>query len=162
MEVFIVSDERQGSNHIKVSRKEFNGNVGQVALHWVAGWYSDMWAKAQLPMEASKFNVTWAWCLDFHCCQSYFGCHWTEQRLCLVWGKSQPKSPCMILSSDLIQLPDHRNLMSLEMPSMIWQIWHTSCRSPCPSGRKTGGQWDTSGCIPWLLSLSVSTKVLNP
>lgn len=31
MEVFIVSDQRQVSNHIDVSRKELNGSVEQVA-----------------------------------------------------------------------------------------------------------------------------------
>lgn len=38
-------------------------------------------------MEASKFSVTWAWCLDFHCGQSYFGCHWIEQRLLSCLGE---------------------------------------------------------------------------
>lgn len=40
----------------------------------------------------------------------------------LFGEKSQPKSPRMILSSALFQLSDHRDLMSLEMPSMVWQI----------------------------------------
>lgn len=105
IKVFTLSDQRQGSNHIEVSRKELNGGVEQVALRWVAGWYSDTWAQAQLPMEASKFSVTWAWWPDFHCYQSYFGCHWTERTQVFCLGKkSQPKTPCMVLSSALIQL----------------------------------------------------------
>lgn len=40
----------------------------------------------------------------------------------LFGEKSQPKSPCMVLSSALIQLSDHRNPMSLEMTSVVWQI----------------------------------------
>lgn len=32
IKVFTLSDQRQGSNHIEVSRKELNGGVEQVAL----------------------------------------------------------------------------------------------------------------------------------
>lgn len=67
IKVFIVSDQNRASITSKCQ--------GQNEMEVLNTWHYIEWLdgvqtwelKAQVPMKASKFNVTWAWCLDFHC-----------------------------------------------------------------------------------------------